>query len=134
MTARKNAELNEADVSFVAGDMLKPLIEKGVKLDVLVSNPPYIPSEEKMEKSVVDFEPHVALFGGNDGLKFYREIFADCEKVLQDKAFMAFEMGYDQRERMSKLVEEMLPGWQYEILKDINNKDRMLFVYRNLKD
>ena len=134
VTARKNAELNEADVSFVAGDMLKPLIEKGVKLDVLVSNPPYIPSEEKMEKSVVDFEPHVALFGGNDGLKFYREIFADCEKVLQDKAFMAFEMGYDQRESMSKLVEEMLPGWQYEILKDINNKDRMLFVYRNLKD
>ena len=47
---------------------------------------------------------------------------------------MAFEMGYDQRERMSKLVEEMLPGWEYEILKDINNKDRMLFVYRNCKD
>ncbi len=134
VTARRNAELNEADVSFVAGDMLKPLIERGVKLDVLVSNPPYIPSEEKMEKSVVDFEPHVALFGGEDGLKFYREIFRDCRAVLKEKAFMAFEMGYDQRERMSKLVEEMLPGWEYEILKDINNKDRMLFVYRNCKD
>lgn len=134
VTARRNAELNEADVSFVAGDMLKPLIERGVKLDVLVSNPPYIPSEEKMEKSVVDFEPHVALFGGEDGLKFYREIFRDCRAVLKEKAFMAFEMGYDQRDRMSKLVEEMLPGWEYEILKDINNKDRMLFVYRNCKD
>lgn len=134
VTARKNAEMNEADISFVAGDMLQPLIEQGVKLDVLVSNPPYIPSEEKMEKSVVDFEPHVALFGGEDGLKFYRMIFADCEKVLKEKAFMAFEMGYDQRERMSRLVEEMLPGWRYEILKDINNKDRMLFVYRNTED
>lgn len=129
VTARKNAENNEADIEFVTGDMLQPLIEKGIKLDVLVSNPPYIPQEEVMEKSVVDFEPHVALFGGEDGLKFYREIFKNCKKVLKEKAFMAFEMGWDQRERMSKLVEEMLPGCDYEILKDMNGKDRMLFVY-----
>lgn len=131
VTARKNAENNEADITFTAGDMLKPLIEQGVKLDVLVSNPPYIPQEEVMEKSVVDFEPHVALFGGSDGLKFYKEIFNDCKKVLKDKAFMAFEMGWDQRERMSALVEETLPGCRYEILKDMNGKDRMLFVYFN---
>ena len=129
VTARKNAENNEADIEFVTGDMLQPLIEKGIKLDVLVSNPPYIPQEEVMEKSVVDFEPHVALFGGEDGLKFYREIFKNCKKVLKEKAFMAFEMGWDQRERMSKLVEEMLPDCKYEILKDMNGKDRMLFVY-----
>lgn len=132
VTARKNAQMNEADVQFMAGDMLQPLIEKNIRVDVLVCNPPYIPQEEKMEKSVVDFEPHVALFGGEDGLKFYREIFADCQKVLKDKAFMAFEMGWDQRERMSRLVEKTLPGWKYEILKDMNGKDRMLFVYRNL--
>lgn len=132
VTARKNAQMNEADVQFMAGDMLRPLIEKNIRVDVLVCNPPYIPQEEKMEKSVVDFEPHVALFGGEDGLKFYREIFADCQKVLKDKAFMAFEMGWDQRERMSQLVEKTLPGWKYEILKDMNGKDRMLFVYRNL--
>lgn len=132
VTARKNAQMNEADVQFMAGDMLQPLIEKNIRVDVLVCNPPYIPQEEKMEKSVVDFEPHVALFGGEDGLKFYREIFADCQKVLKDRAFMAFEMGWDQRERMSQLVEKTLPGWKYEILKDMNGKDRMLFVYRNL--
>lgn len=62
-------------------------------------------------------------------MKFYREIFKNCKKVLKEKAFMAFEMGWDQRERMSKLVEEMLPGCKYEILKDMNGKDRMLFVY-----
>ena len=65
-------------------------------------------------------------------MKFYREIFKDCYKVLKDKAFMAFEMGWDQRERMSRLVEEMLPECRYEILKDINGKDRMLFVYKGL--
>ena len=131
-TARKNAENNGADIQFTAGDMLKPLIASGRKLDVLVSNPPYIPAEEEMEKSVVDFEPHVALFGGSDGLFFYRQIFKDCRQVLKDKAFMAFEMGWDQRERMSALVEEMLPEAKYEILKDMNGKDRMLFVYFNL--
>lgn len=132
-TAKKNAERNHAVIDFCAGDMLKPLIAQGVKLDVLISNPPYIPSHEKMEKSVVDFEPHVALFGGEDGLKFYREIFADCRKVLKDRAFMAFEMGWDQREAMSALVKQDLPEADFEILKDINGKDRMLFVYFNLK-
>lgn len=131
VTARKNAENNEVSVGFKAGDMLQPLIDGGLKLDVLISNPPYIPQDEKMETSVVDFEPHVALFGGQDGLKFYRMIFKDCRKVLKDKAFMAFEMGWDQRKRMSQLVEEMLPEARYEIIKDMNGKDRMLFAYFN---
>ena len=133
-TAKRNAEVNDADITFYAGDMLEPLIEEGVKLDVLICNPPYIPEDEVMEKSVVDFEPHVALFGGSDGLYFYRRIFADCRKVLKEKAFMAFEMGWNQREAMSRLVEETLPEAQYEILKDINGKDRMLFVYFGLED
>ncbi len=132
VTARENARVNEANISFAAGDMLQPLIDAGEKLDVLISNPPYIPAHEEMEKSVIDFEPHVALFGGEDGLFFYRRIFDDCKKVLKDRAFMAFEMGWDQRERMSALVEEKLPGARYEILKDMNGKDRMLFVYFNL--
>ncbi len=131
-TAKENARVNEADITFLAGDMLEPLIEKNVKLDVLICNPPYIPQDEVMEKSVVDFEPHVALFGGSDGLYFYRRIFAGCDKVLKEKAFMAFEMGWNQREAMSRLVEETLPQAQYEILKDMNGKDRMLFVYFGL--
>lgn len=132
-TAKENAKINGAPIEFMAGDMLKPLIESGKKLDVLVSNPPYIPAQEKMEKSVVDYEPHVALFGGSDGLKFYRMIFEDCKHVLKERAFMAFEMGWDQRERLSALVEELLPDAEYEVLKDMNGKDRMLFVYFNLK-
>ena len=132
-TAKRNAEINEADIAFYAGDMLEPLIEDGVKVDVLICNPPYIPEDEAMEKSVVDFEPHVALFGGSDGLYFYRRIFADCRKVLKEKAFMAFEMGWNQREAMSRLIEETLPEADYEILKDINGKDRMLFVYFGLE-
>ncbi len=132
VVARKNAEINDINIDFMAGDMLEPLIQKGIKLDVLICNPPYIPQDEVMEKSVVDFEPHVALFGGNDGLFFYRRIFADCRKVLKEKAFMAFEMGWDQKERMSALVREYLPEARFEILQDMNGKDRILLVYFNL--
>ena len=73
--AKENANNLKADVEFLAGDMLQPLIEKNLKVDIFVSNPPYIPQEQEIEAVVKDNEPHVALFGGNDGLYFYRKIF-----------------------------------------------------------
>ena len=129
--AKKNARLNEATIEFFVGNMLDPLIEKGIYLDVLVCNPPYIPQEEEMESSVVDYEPHIALFGGKDGLKYYREVFENANRILKKKSFMAFEMGWNQREGISQLIQEMLPNDRFEILKDMNGKDRMLFVYHN---
>ncbi len=127
--ARKNAKDLDANVSFLCGSMLEPLIERNVKVDVLVSNPPYIKSDAQMEKSVVDFEPHVALFGGEDGLKFYRMIFEDAHKVLKEKAFMAFEMGYDQKDDLMALAKQYFPNARIEAIQDMNRKDRMLFVY-----
>ncbi len=128
-TAKQNAEMNEADITFLQGDMVQPIIDANIKLDVLVCNPPYIPEDETMEESVIDYEPHVALFGGQDGLKFYRSVFENCKKVLKEKSFMAFEMGWNQRESMEKLLHEYFGDVNYEIMKDINGKDRMLFVY-----
>ena len=130
--ARKNAADNAADVTFLTGDMLEPFIEAGIRCDILVSNPPYIPVHEQMEHSVVDFEPHVALFGGEDGLKFYREIFANAHRVIKEKAILAFEMGYDQGERLLALAKEHFPDARVEIIKDLSGKNRMLFVYHNL--
>lgn len=130
--AKKNAQANEADVSFIVGDMLQPFIEREMRCDILVSNPPYIPLHEEMEHSVVAYEPHVALFGGEDGLKFYREIFANAHKVLKEKAFLAFEMGYDQGERLSELARQYFKDARIEIIKDLNGKNRMLFIYCNL--
>lgn len=132
MVAKENAESNDAIVAFCVGDMLQPLIEREVKVDILISNPPYIPVEEVMEDSVVNYEPHVALFGGEDGLKFYRIIFEHAPQVLKEKAMMAFEMGYQQGEALRELAVEYFPDARVEVLKDINGKDRMLFVYINL--
>lgn len=132
MVAKENAQNNDAIVSFVVGDMLQPLIDRNIKLDILVSNPPYIPNEEVMEHSVVDYEPHVALFGGEDGLKFYRSIFENAHKVLKEKAFMAFEMGYNQKENLTALAREYFPDAKIEVLKDLSGKNRMLFIYLNI--
>ena len=131
--ARLNARELSAQVDFYQGDMLKPLIKRNIKVDIFVSNPPYIPNEQEIENVVKDNEPHVALFGGNDGLYFYRKIFSQVHEVIKERALLAFEMGFDQRELMSEAVEHYFPNVPYEIIKDINGKDRMLFIYYNLK-
>lgn len=132
MVAKENAEANEAIVEFMVGDMLEPLIDRNVKVDILISNPPYIPSVEEMESSVVDYEPHVALFGGTDGLKFYRIIFENAAKILNERAMMAFEMGWNQKEALSAEARKYFPDAKIEVLKDMSGKDRMLFLYLNL--
>ena len=129
--ARKNATNNDADITFMQGSMLDPLVENNIKLDILVSNPPYIKQDEILEASVKDYEPHVALFGGDDGLKFYRMIFEKAHLIMKDKGLMFFEMGYDQKENLTKLAEEYFTNADIRVYKDINKKDRMLFIKLN---
>ena len=130
--ARLNAQELGANIEFYQGDMLEPLIDREMKVDIFVSNPPYIPVEQDIESVVKDNEPHVALFGGNDGLYFYRKIFSKVQSVIKDRALLAFEMGFDQRELMCQAVEHYFPNIHSEIIKDINGKDRMLFIYYHL--
>lgn len=130
--AKENAKNLEANVAFKVGDMLQPFIESNHKVDILISNPPYIPQDEKMEDSVVDFEPHVALFGGSDGLHFYKEIFKHAHKVIKGKSFLAFEIGYNQKDALLKEADIYFPNDKKEVLKDLNGKDRMLFIYHNV--
>lgn len=131
--AIENAANLGANVNFMVGDLLEPLLEKEIKVDIFVSNPPYIPNNQEIEAMVKDNEPHVALFGGNDGLYFYRRIFKEVKPLLKDRALLAFEMGFDQRELMEEALQTYFPDDRHEIIKDINGKDRMLFIYHNLK-
>lgn len=132
--AAENAEFNECEITFLQGDMLQPLIDNSIKLDILVSNPPYIPVDQEVQKSVEEYEPHVALFGGNDGLFFYRKIFENAQKVIKEKSFMAFEIGYDEKDAIVAELKKYFPYDHYEVLKDLNGKNRMLFVYHNLEE
>lgn len=131
--AKENAKLNHADITFYQGDMIEPLIENHVKVDFFVSNPPYIPKDQQIESVVKDNEPHVALFGGEDGLYFYRKIFETVSPILNDRAILAFEIGYDQKDDIISHVTHYFKDYPYEIKKDINGKDRMLFIYKNIK-
>lgn len=134
--ARRNADYNEADVVFMQGDMLEPLIAENIKLDILACNPPYIKNTEHIQTSVLNNEPHVALFGGEDGLFFYRKVFEKAHLVLNDKAVMAFEIGFDIGEAVVSLAQEFFSDAEVVLRQDINGLDRMVFVYKgiNLED
>lgn len=126
--AKINAKNNDADITFFEGSMLDPLIENNIKLDILVSNPPYIKQDEVLDPSVKDYEPNVALFGGDDGLKFYRIIFENAYKVMKDKGMLFFEIGYDQKDNLTNLAKQYFKDAHIEVFKDINKKDRMLYI------
>ncbi len=131
--AKQNAKNLDTEITFLVGDMGQPLIQKQLKCDVLVCNPPYIQSHEEVEKSVLDYEPHVALFGGEDGLNFYRQILDEAPLLLKERGMIAFEMGFDQRETMTKEIQKRFPNARIHFEKDLNNLDRMCFVYFNIK-
>ncbi|WP_301107302.1 peptide chain release factor N(5)-glutamine methyltransferase [Sporosarcina sp.] len=125
--AKRNAERNEADITFLQGDMEEPLAQQ--KWDVILSNPPYIAEQEKEEMSptVYDFEPASALFAEEEGLYFYRRLAERLSPMLNKPAFIGFEIGYLQGEKVQNFLQEAFPQAEVEIIQDINKKDRMIF-------
>ncbi len=128
--AAKNAERLHAEVAFLQGDLLKPLIEAGKRVNILLSNPPYIPESDHaiLSDVVRNHEPHLALFAGDDGLDCYRQITADLPIVLTDKALVGFEVGAGQGEQVAELMRTAYPQAHVEVVFDINGKDRMVFA------
>jgi release factor glutamine methyltransferase len=126
--AKENARINDANVKFMVGDMLEPLIENNMKFDILVSNPPYIPDSEYVEDIVKNNEPHVALFGGSDGMKFYDIILSNAHKVLKTPSILAFEHGYRSKEKMIELAKKYFPNSEVISIKDLSDKDRMTVI------
>ncbi|MBQ7641525.1 MAG: peptide chain release factor N(5)-glutamine methyltransferase [Acholeplasmatales bacterium] len=125
--AKYNNDNLGAKVKFLQGDMLVPL--QGYKFDIFVSNPPYIPNDELVDPLVKDNEPNIALFGGSDGMKFYDIILKGVKPLLKEKAIIAFEHGYDKKEEMLALAKKYFPNSKAEVLKDLEGKDRMTFIY-----
>lgn len=128
ITNSNKLKLN-ADVDVYESDMLQTFINENIKFDVIVSNPPYILNNEQLEASVYDYEPHLALFGGEDGLDFYRIILEESKKVLKDKAMIAFEIGYDQKESLTEEIRKHYPNASIKYYKDYADLDRMIFIF-----
>lgn len=111
-------------VDFSKGDMWSAVAKK--QFDVIVSNPPYIPTEEvsKLDAKVKDFEPKLALDGDVDGLKFYRIIADKLDEHLKENGVLLLEFGYDQADKIA----EIFANYDVEILKDIEGNDRIAVV------
>jgi len=109
--ARANAERHGARdrIEFVEGDLLAPLLERHLEaaVDVLTSNPPYVGEDrpELIQREVSEWEPHAALFGGADGLDFYRRLLLDAPRYLKPDGYLVFEIGYGQLDAILELID-----------------------------
>ena len=126
--AKKNAISNNVEdrINFVKSDLFSSL-NKNQKFDIIVSNPPYIKREviDTLDKQVKDFEPYNALEGGIDGLDFYRAITTQAKDYLKEGGVLAYEVGHDQSEDVSKLME--MDGYtNIYTLKDLQQIDRVV--------
>lgn len=131
--ARSNAKDLHLDVSFELQDALN--IEKTGGVDVIVSNPPYIPwlEKEQMHQNVTGFEPDLALFVSNeDPLLFYRALTEYASKNLNEDGLLFFEL-HENFGLETKAMVEQLGFSPVEIRKDLQGKDRMLKAHWNLK-
>jgi len=112
-----NSKKLQQNAIFFHGDKLKPLIEKGLKVDVIVSNPPYIENKEEVDENVLNYEPHLALFA-DDGISFYVDLFKQVPDAIKDEAIVALEFNYDQKERLEELIKNNFPQAQYKFYQD----------------
>lgn len=123
--ARTNAEHLKKDAAFVQSDLFENI--EG-KYDVIVSNPPYIPTKviETLEAEVRDYDPMNALDGKEDGLHFYRRIVDKAGEYLYPGGMLFFEIGHDQAEAVKSLMMEA--GYvDVSVCKDLGGLDRVVY-------
>jgi len=115
----------QSNLKFYCGNWLSPLESFKGKIDLAISNPPYIPRDtyEKLPKEVKNFEPKVALFGGEDGLKHIREIIQKAPLYLKENGWLILENHFDQSEKVKQLLINN-KFTSIEILKDLSGIGR----------
>ncbi len=131
--AKQNARTNGVldRVTFLNGDVFDP-VSPGTKYDVIVSNPPYIPSKDidGLQVEVAVYEPRLALDGGLDGYDFYRRIIKEAPAYLNDKGILAFETGHDQARTIADLMEHDGRYENVSVHKDLNGTERVVIGFK----
>ncbi len=118
--------LKESKLSIIAGSWFSPL-KCGVIFDLIVSNPPYIPSKEidTLEPEIKKYEPRLALDGGEDGLGSIRKIIANAWKFLNPGGFLLLETGCNQKRKVEKIAENYASYDFVQYIKDYSGHDRI---------
>lgn len=127
MVAEENAKKLEVQINIINNDMLEGITDK---YDVIISNPPYIKTGEKIQDIVRENEPHLALYAGEDGLDCYRKILKSAVSNVNDKYLITLEIGEEQKEDIIYLAKKYFPDANIISKKDMQNRDRMIFIYR----
>lgn len=127
-TARRNAEANHVKVKFRQGDLFEAVGRR--KFDMIVSNPPYIKTYmiPILQDEVKEHEPMMALDGGEDGLDFYRKIISRAKEHLRKNGVLIFEIGHDQAEEVTQLIENTGAFTKVHVVKDLAGHDRVVYA------
>ncbi|WP_082812219.1 peptide chain release factor N(5)-glutamine methyltransferase [Clostridium sp. Marseille-P299] len=133
--ASKNATLHNANITFIQSDMFKDIKNNNninTKFDIIVSNPPYIKTEDikDLMQEVKEYEPYMALDGDEDGLKFYRIIANEAGNYLNEGGYLFLEIGYNQGEDVKQLLSER-NFTNIKLLKDYAGLDRIIIARLN---
>ncbi len=115
--AKQNAMENQLNIKVVKSNLFDNINDK---FDLIISNPPYIPNETPLSKSVTQYEPKEALFGGVDGNDFYKKIVEEYKKYLNTGGHLIFEISEDNLKYFQTL--------KCKIKKDINKKNRIVII------
>ena len=125
--AEKNAKRNDVHINFILSDMFQKMEEKD--FDIILSNPPYIETQTISSLSKeVQYEPHMALDGGEDGLEFYRVIAENAHEYLNENGSILLEIGYNQKKKVMQIFEEAKKYSNIRCIKDLSDNDRVIKI------
>lgn len=121
----------ENQISFIKSNLFNSIKDKDILFDVIVSNPPYIRKGDipNLHTQVKDYEPYIALEGGEDGLDFYRDITRESVNYIKQNGILAYEVGHDQAQDVKCIM--MQNGYHnIAIRQDLSNIDRVVIGYK----
>lgn len=143
-TAKLNAQYNKVKINFLKGNLLNLPLPEGekqrgweiskihnsqfaIRNSIITTNLPYLTKSEMKEPSI-KFEPKSALYGGPDGLKYFKQFFKQIKKFNLQPQAIFFEIGYKQADQIKKLASSALPNYIFKVKKDLCGKDRLLIL------
>ena len=126
-------KINQSNLNVSAEVVLGDLFENiNSKYDILISNPPYVAYDDEIDNLVKNNEPEIALYANNNGLEMYERIFSECENYLNKRYMIAIEIGANQKNNVIDIINKNLRNVKIIVKNDANNRDRMLFVFKNV--
>ena len=128
--AKQNKNELNLNVKIVKSDLFKNLKDKNY--DILISNPPYVMTSEKLPKEVT-YEPKLALFSGEKGIDHIDRILKEAKNYLNDKYLIALEINEQSEKDLEELIKRYMPECTYSFENDLTGKLRYLFIFKNLE-